>query len=83
MYLKMLLAEQLIEERFIPRDTIYKGDVLQSTIEKMVIQYDDLIEDCGEQPQFILSQYPTKKKKERMLVSVFTKLSFLQKMMGQ
>ena len=79
----MLLAEELIEERFIPRDTIYKGDVLQSAIEKMVIQYDDLIEDCGEQPQFILSQYPTKKKKERMLITVFTKLSFLQKMMGQ
>jgi hypothetical protein len=83
MYLKMILADQFIEECVIADSTVYKGDFLQSAIEKMVYDHDELIEDCGEQPQFILSQYPTQKKKERILPAVFSKLSFLQKMMGQ
>jgi hypothetical protein len=78
-----MFEDRLIEERFVPADTIYKGDTLQSEIEKIIVEHNELIEGCGEQPQFILSQYPTKKKKERMLVLVFSKLSFLQKFIGQ
>lgn len=77
-----MLEHQLIEERYLPTETIYKKDTLQSEIEKMIFEHDELIENCGEQPQFILSQYPTKKK-ERKLVNVISKFSFLQNIIGQ
>ncbi|RZK11105.1 MAG: hypothetical protein EOO46_07960 [Flavobacterium sp.] len=77
----MLLADQLIEERFVQDSHLY-GDHLQTLIEKMVHQHDEQIESCGEQPQFILSQYPTKKPKESFAAPVFSKLAFFLKIFG-
>jgi hypothetical protein len=82
MYLKMLLADQLIEERFVYDARVYKGDHVQALIEQMIDQHEYEIERCGYQPQFILSQYPTNKKKERLTISFFSKLSFLLKIFG-
>ena len=79
MYLKMLLADQLIDEKFVHDSRINKGDYLQELIEQMICQYEYEIDNCGDQPQFILSQYPAKKQKERLAISFFSKLSFFLK----
>jgi len=82
MYLKMLLADQLIEERLVHSSQLYTGDHLQTLIEKMIRQHECEIENCGEQPQFILSQYPSKKPKESFVAPVFSKLAFFLKIFG-
>ena len=82
MYLKMLLADQLIEERFVHDSRVSKGDHLQSLIEQMIDRHEYEIDSSGDQPQFILSQYPTKKQKERLPISFFSKLSFVFKIFG-
>ena len=82
MYLKMTLADQLIEERFIPASNTYGGGALQKTIEELIADHEQLIEACGEQPHFLLSSQPTVVKKKNRLVAAFSKLASFHQMFG-
>ena len=74
MYLKMMLAGQVLEQRPIQNESLYRGDFLQTTMKEMIAIHEEKIEACDEQPQFILEEQPTKfatNKQTKLVLSSF------------
>ena len=79
MYLKMMLAGQVLEQRPIQNESLYRGDFLQTMMREMIYVHEDKIETCDEQPQFILEEQPTRLSTERKAKLVLSKLGLFSK----